>query len=195
MTHDVVKTELKRLTDEFFRAVSFEPGGKPPYQLIRSLFIEQGLLIKNVGDVCEISSVSQFIAPRQALVDSGELTRFHEAELSDTTVVFGNVAHRYSKYEKSGTQKGQSFKARGMISTQFVRTPSGWKMSAMAWDDERAGFRWKPDPAGMRQLPARTGYLANSESRLAKALISTALPDGSRKNMVACSPGSPLKRI
>src|SRR4051794_35150195 len=121
MSHDAVKTELKRLTGEFFRAVSFEPGGKPPYHLIPSLFIEQGLLIKNVGDVCEISSVSQFIAPRQALVDSGELTRFHEAELSDTTVVFGNVAHRYSMYEKSGTQKGQSFKARGMISTQFVR--------------------------------------------------------------------------
>ena len=29
----------------------------------------------------------------------------------------------------------------------------------------------------------------------AKALISSALPDGSRKNIVACSPGSPLKRM
>jgi hypothetical protein len=27
-----------------------------------------------------------------------------------------------------------------MISTQFVRTADGWKMSAMAWDDERAGL-------------------------------------------------------
>ncbi|MEP6791242.1 MAG: hypothetical protein ABI907_07715 [Ramlibacter sp.] len=140
MTHEATRAELKRLTDEFFRAVSFEAGGKPPYEIIRSLFIEQGLLIKNVGSACEISSVSQFIEPRQALVDSGRLTRFHEAELSEATVVFGNVAHRYSAYEKSGVQQGQAFEARGMISTQFVRTPDGWKMSAMAWDDERPGL-------------------------------------------------------
>jgi hypothetical protein len=27
-----------------------------------------------------------------------------------------------------------------MISSQFVLTPDGWKMSAMAWDDERPGL-------------------------------------------------------
>jgi len=41
---------------------------------------------------------------------------------------------------KSGTSGGQSVEARGMITTQFVNTPSGWKISAMAWDDERPGL-------------------------------------------------------
>jgi hypothetical protein len=132
--------EFQRLTQAFFRAVSFEPGGEPPYDTIHGLFIEQGLLIKNVGDQPEISSVAQFIAPRRALVDSGRLTRFHEAELWADTVVFGNVGHRYSAYEKAGTQDGKSFEARGMITTQFIRTPAGWRMSAMAWDDERGGL-------------------------------------------------------
>ena len=27
-----------------------------------------------------------------------------------------------------------------MISTQYVRTPVGWRISAMAWDDERPGL-------------------------------------------------------
>jgi len=27
-----------------------------------------------------------------------------------------------------------------VISTQFIKTPEGWKMSAMAWDDERPGL-------------------------------------------------------
>ena len=27
-----------------------------------------------------------------------------------------------------------------MISTQFILTREGWKMSAMAWDDERPGL-------------------------------------------------------
>jgi len=36
----------------------------------------------------------------------------------------------------------------------------------------------------------RAGYLANSEIKRGEALISTALPDGSKKNMVPCSPAS-----
>ena len=66
--------------------------------------------------------------------------RFREVELSGSTRIFGNVAHRFSAYAKSGTLKGVAFEARGMISTQFISTPSGWRMSAMAWDDERDGL-------------------------------------------------------
>jgi len=33
---------------------------------------------------------------------------------------------------------GEAFAARGVIFTQFVRTPAGWRMSAMAWDDEHS---------------------------------------------------------
>ena len=136
----VVQSDFDRLTDEFFRAVSFEPGETPRYEDIHALFIENALLIKNVGTTPEISSVGQFIEPRQATVSAGDLTRFREVELSETTEVFGNVAHRFSAYAKSGTMKGVPFQVRGMISTQFIRTPRGWRMSAMAWDDERPGL-------------------------------------------------------
>ena len=135
-----VQAELGRLTSEFFRAVSFEPGESPSYASIPALFIERGLLIKNVTSTPEISSVQEFIEPREALVASGNLTRFHEAEISETTVIFGNVGHRFSAYTKSGTSGGVSFEARGMVSTQFINTPAGWKISAMAWDDERPGL-------------------------------------------------------
>jgi hypothetical protein len=81
------------------------------------LFIAPGVLIKNSGAAPEICNVRQFIEPRQASVDSGELTRFLEAELSATTEVFGNVAHRLSRYIKSGTLKGAAFEAKGLIST------------------------------------------------------------------------------
>jgi hypothetical protein len=52
-----VKSELDRLTQEFFRSVSFASGSAPDYEHIHTLFIEQGLLIKNVGPTPEISSV------------------------------------------------------------------------------------------------------------------------------------------
>lgn len=135
-----VKVELDRLSVEFFRAVSFETGERPAYENIHTLFIEPGLLIKNTGSTPEVSTISQFIEPRLTLILSGELTRFREWELQETTQIFGNVAHRFSTYAKSGCMKGVPFEARGMISTQFVRTPAGWKMSAMAWDDERPGL-------------------------------------------------------
>ncbi|UUZ70075.1 hypothetical protein LP416_13290 [Polaromonas sp. P2-4] len=92
--HAAVKSELDALTAEFFHAVSFVAGGTPPYQNLYALFIEPGLLIKNTTATPEISTVRQFIEPRQAMVSRGELARFHDSELSETTEIFGNVAHR-----------------------------------------------------------------------------------------------------
>ena len=126
MTHypdrAAVKAELDRLTADFFRAVSFEEGATPLYENIYGLFIEPGLLVKNTASTPEISTVSQFIEPRQAAVRSGELTRFNEVELCETTEIFSSVADRFNSYAKSGTMKGVAFTARGMISTQFVKT-------------------------------------------------------------------------
>ena len=41
----IVKSELDRLTSDFFRAVSFEVGETPPYEILPALFIHAGLLI------------------------------------------------------------------------------------------------------------------------------------------------------
>jgi hypothetical protein len=149
----VVRAELKRLTDEFFRAVSFEAGEKPAYDRLYELFVGPGLLIKNSGSAPEISSVPEFIRPRRASVEAGELTRFCEMEIAETTEVFGNVAQRFSTYAKTGTLKGVPFEARGMISIQFIATPAGWKMSSMAWDDERAGVALPTRHAHTREAP------------------------------------------
>jgi hypothetical protein len=35
---------------------------------------------------------------------------------------------------------GQAIEGAGLISTQFIRTPTGWMMTSMAWDDERPGL-------------------------------------------------------
>ena len=84
-TSAAVKAELDHLSKEFFRAVSFEAGGMPPFDLIRELFVPMGLLIKNSGATPEISTLDEFIAPRRAAVQAGELTQFLEIELWETT--------------------------------------------------------------------------------------------------------------
>ncbi|WP_282759880.1 DUF4440 domain-containing protein [Actinoplanes sandaracinus] len=137
---DAVRAALDALTRRFFAAVSFESGQRPAYPVLHELFVEGGRLIRNSGDQPEIATVEQFVEPRQRSVDSGELSAFEEAETAEITEIFGNVAHRFSTYTKSGVLGGDPFTGRGMISTQFIRTPHGWKISSMAWDDERPGL-------------------------------------------------------
>jgi hypothetical protein len=119
------------LLHDFLRAVSFARGERPDYARIRELFVAGGRL--------NGETVEDFIAPRLAAVEAGELTEFAETETRATAEEFGDVAHRMSGYEKRGVRGGAAFSARGLISTQFVRTPDGWRMSAMVWDDERPG--------------------------------------------------------
>ena len=134
------KDEIDALTAAFLQAVSFNEGERPTYAHLYDLFIEGGLLIKNSADAPEISTVQQFIEPRQRVVDSGELTRFEERETAEITEIFGNIAHRLSIYKKHGVSAGAVIAGRGVISLQFVGTPAGWRISALAWDDERPGL-------------------------------------------------------
>ena len=128
---------IGELLTTFLCAVSFGEGGKPSYGDLPDLFIPSARLIRNSGSVPDISTVEEFVRSRQDAVDAGELTSFDETELSETIEVFGNVAHRFSEYAKRGTTDCGPIDVRGAISTQFIRTPDGWRISSMAWDDER----------------------------------------------------------
>lgn len=117
---------------EFFRAVSFEPGGRPHYEAVPALFVPGGLLIRAVGDSPEVMTVEAFVRSRRAAFDAGAVTRFHEAEVQGRSEEFGHVGQRWSRYWK----RTADAEVHGWISTQFVRTPSGWLITSMAWDDE-----------------------------------------------------------
>lgn len=137
-TVNVSDDQLRELVEEFFRAVSFDPGDRPSYPRIRELFVPYGRLTRNGPDGAQTHTVDEFIASRQAMVDSGRLTSFHEFEMAAVTESFGGVAHRLSTYGKRGITDGVPHEARGIISTQFLRTSAGWLMTSMAWEDERA---------------------------------------------------------
>jgi hypothetical protein len=132
--------ELDRLMVDFFDAVSFEAGQSPRYATLDSLFIERGVLVRCVPGQMQELTVAEFVQSRWDVFQTGKLSRFEERELSHDTVQFGHVAQRWSRYAKAGMLDGAHFKGRGMISTQFVRRAEGWRISAMAWDDERAGL-------------------------------------------------------
>lgn len=148
-------TAIGQLMSRFLGAVSFQQGEQPAYGELPKLFAVDARLIRNSGEAPEISTVDEFVRARQRAVDAGELTSFEETELAETTEQFGNVAHRFSIYAKHGVTGGSPIDVRGAISTQFVRTPDGWRISAMAWDDERPGLVVSPGVAPVSKRPVR----------------------------------------
>jgi hypothetical protein len=130
-----VKAELDGLMRALFGAFGNTGGTGPNLAVVREVFIPEGLIIKNVGGETVIYDLDTFIAPRERMLTDGTLTEFSEWEVSERTEIFGSIAQRFSEYGKSGYHDGEWFEGAGRQTTQFIRTPGGWKMSAAAWDD------------------------------------------------------------
>jgi hypothetical protein len=145
---DPDKAEIDRLVEAFFRVFRNQGGAVPGLESLHGMFIKAGLIIKTCGPVPEISNVQQFIEPRKAILNDGTLREFIEEEVLERTAICGNIAQRISFYRKSGILSGQPFQGRGVKTFQLIRTTAGWKLSSVAWDDEREGFALPGDLGG-----------------------------------------------
>lgn len=134
------KAEIDRLTDSFFALFSNREGVRPDLGKIFDLFVPNGLIAKCTGPDPEISTLHEFIAPRQELLTNGSLTEFSESETSERTQIFGNIAQRLSTYQKRGCLEGVPFATRGVKTFQFLRARTGWRILSVSWDDEREGL-------------------------------------------------------
>ncbi|MCP2334897.1 GNAT family N-acetyltransferase [Actinomadura rupiterrae] len=130
-----IKAELDGLMRTCLDAFTNTGGRAPNVGVIRDLFIPQGMIISNAGPEPLVHDLESFIAPRERMLTDGTLTEFSEWEVASRTEILGSVAQRFSVYEKSGIRDGERFHTRGRKTTQFVRTPKGWRMSSMAWND------------------------------------------------------------
>jgi hypothetical protein len=136
-----LRRELDRLIAHFLAAVSFDAGQTPRYERLHDLFVEAGLLFNATGATLEISSVGRFIETRRASFDSGTVLRYTVRELDAESAGFGRVAHRCSLIAREGMAAGARFESSGMLFTQFLLTPAGWRLGSAAWDDQRPGVR------------------------------------------------------
>lgn len=64
---------------------------------------------------------------------------FFEVETLREIKQFGNVAQVWSIYEKRKTPNGAPY-GRGINSIQLYKGEDGWRVTAMIWDNERAGL-------------------------------------------------------
>ncbi|MFG2296339.1 DUF4440 domain-containing protein [Streptomyces sp. NPDC048603] len=119
----------------FLGAFTNTGGGRADVGAVREVFIPEGMIISNLGGDPVVYDLDGFIEPRERILSDGTLTEFSEWEVAERTEIFGSIAHRFSEYRKSGRRDGEWFEGSGHKTTQFVRTPAGWRMSSMAWDD------------------------------------------------------------
>lgn len=135
MSADQTRTELDELMRLFFSAFT-NTDGPPRTDRIHEVCIPQATIISQTGDRSVVYDLDSFVAPRQRILTDGTLTEFSEWEVSERTEIYGSIAHRFSEYRKSGVQNGERFEGGGHKTTQFVRTPAGWRISFLAWEDD-----------------------------------------------------------
>lgn len=131
----MAKTMIDAVTADFFGAFDNRCGRVADVARIRRLTLPGAVIVKTGPDFTAYT-VEEFIEPRQRLLAGGELVDFHEWETAERTEIAGDVAARFSRYRKSGVLRGEPFQGEGSKSIQFVRTPEGWRIAALAWYDE-----------------------------------------------------------
>jgi hypothetical protein len=129
------KDVIDALVVAFYGA--FANGGKraPEVDRLYHLFIPEAVIVKNIGGDPVVYDVAGFVEPRRAILTDGSLAEFSEEEVSGTTEIFGNIAQRFSRYKKSWISGGKRCEGGGAKSIQLVRTPEGWRISSLVWDD------------------------------------------------------------
>jgi len=131
------RLEIDALTARFFDLFTNKDGRVPNVKDIKSIFIPKGILISNTDETPVDYDLDGFIKPREEILTNGTLKNFCEKEISHSTEIFGNIAQRFSLYEKSGELNGERFETKGMKTIQFVKVKGEWKMSSVAWSDEK----------------------------------------------------------
>ena len=126
---------LKEIPKEVYKAISFEKGSKPDFDLLASLFIEKGLFINNKGEQPVIKPVPDYVKMIETNIDNGNIVSIKEVEISNEVIEFGGVAQIASKYElvfEGATGRQTRY---GVNLFQLIRQNGNWLVSSMCWDD------------------------------------------------------------
>ena len=130
------QSQIAQLVRTFFAAFTSGPDLEARLDGLREVFLPQAPIVRTCG-LRTTYDVDGFIEPRRELLTSGRVTGFREWELDGTTEVYGDVAHHWCTYAKEWVQDGEHVTGGGAKSIQLVRGETGWRISALAWDDER----------------------------------------------------------
>lgn len=133
---DAEKLLINQITTIFFG--SFTNAKQKILQLenVFDICFRETIIIKKSSDKEEVFNIDSFISPRRKILTDGTLTGFEEYEVFEDTRIVGNLAQRFSKYQKKGYLNGNYFEGKGTKLFQFVKTVNGWQINSIIWEDE-----------------------------------------------------------
>ena len=134
--HDAVVAAV----ETFFSAFVSGPGARDGGRILREVMLPAAVVVRTCGGEPTASTLEEFIEPRVALLSSGALEDFRERATDLRVDLFGDIAQVWCTYAKGWRQDDEQHDGRGLKSIQLVRTGHGWRISAVAWDDERPGL-------------------------------------------------------
>jgi len=128
--------EINNLTRQFFDLFDNTDHKIPDWPRAQKICIPEIIIIKKTGLTEVVYNLTSFIEPRKAILSDGTLTNFQEQELHEATEIIGHIAHRRSRYQKSGSLSGKPFIETGTKLFQFIKTNNGWRINSLVWEDD-----------------------------------------------------------
>lgn len=130
------KLSIDNIIRSFFGIFNNKAKTLPDLGLINFICIPETLIIKKNLEEQIVYTLDSFIKPRKKILSDGTLTDFEEKEISSETKIVGNIAQRYSRYQKTGILNGRQFKEFGNKFFQLVKTNEVWKINSIIWEDD-----------------------------------------------------------
>lgn len=130
------KLRINAITKQFFSIFTNKAATNIDLQQLTDICLPEALFINNTNGGSIVYNLSSFIAPRQKILTDGTLTDFEESEATNDTTIVCNIAHRHSRYQKSGVMNGVPFQQQGDKLLQFVKVNGQWKISSVVWEDD-----------------------------------------------------------
>ena len=128
--------EIDSLINEFYQTLSFEKVELNKFDSLIKYFIPQALMIANVGEIPEFSTVKQFIDGAKESWKKFQVTVRNEHEVCAKTEIFGKIAHRFSTYKIRIIAKGRERYISGINTIQLIKQNNRWVITDIAWDGE-----------------------------------------------------------
>jgi hypothetical protein len=130
------EAEVRSSVAAFLGAFASGPGVAERMTALRDLLDPHAVIVRAGPGGVAVRGVEEFVAPREALLGSGDLTDFREWPESGRVDLHGDIAAWWGTYAKSGTLRGENAGGRGTKGIHLVRRDGRWRVTAVVWEDD-----------------------------------------------------------
>jgi hypothetical protein len=142
----VAKADFRELTRALYAVVSAPPQERD-WDAIRHYYHPEARLVRtglnpDGTPFVSVFTLNAYIENVRQVLDG---VRFSEVEVSQESVVFGNVARLTSVYEYTLQSAKETVRGRGVNFFTLVHDAGQWRVMSIVWDNERPGLSLPPE--------------------------------------------------